>query len=112
MTRPVSNLRGAPLFLRPSVVRALIGDVETIARHVVAVPVLPVALVDQAAPSILLQAAPNEGITRFDTGHGAPANDAAPWPEAAWDWEPADWPDAPLRTSGARRSRRGHSPPA
>lgn len=90
MTRGVSNLRGAPLFLRPSVVRALIGDVETIARHVVAVPVLPVALVDQPAPSTLLASEPNGEITRFDCHHGAPANDAQA------DWEPADWPDAPL----------------
>lgn len=90
MTRGVSNLRGAPLFLRPSVVRALIGDVETIARHVVAVPLLPVALVDQAAPSVLAAPEPNGEITRFDTAHGAPANDMRT------EWEPADWPDAPL----------------
>lgn len=90
MKRCTGNLRGAPLFLRPSVVRALVGDVETIARRVVAVPVLPVALVDQPAQAVLPAQGPNDEITRFDTSHGAAANDARA------DWEPADWPDAPL----------------
>lgn len=90
MKRCTGNLRGAPLFLRPSVVRALVGDVETIARYVVAVPVLPVALVDQPAPAVLPAQGPNDEITRFDTSHGAAAN------HARADWEPADWPDAPL----------------
>ncbi len=46
-----SNLRGAPLFLRPSVVRALVGDVAAIRKAVVEVPLLPVKLVDRPRAS-------------------------------------------------------------
>jgi|GEM_PF-6882271 len=41
-----SNLRGAPLFLRPSVVRALVEDVHVIAQAVTQVPLMAEKLVD------------------------------------------------------------------
>lgn len=61
------NLRPAPFYLRPSVVRALVGDVAAIRKAVVDVPILPIKLVDQPGAS--------EEITRFDAAHREPDND-------------------------------------
>lgn len=47
----MGNLKGAPLFLRPSVVRALVSDVNLIARAITPVPVAPVKLVDRPRAS-------------------------------------------------------------
>lgn len=70
MPKPgLTNLRPAPLFLRPSLVRALIGDVRLIASAVTSVPVLG-QLADQ-----VLAAPKNDEITRFDVAHEPASND-------------------------------------
>ena len=66
----MSNLRPAPFFLRPSVVRALIHDIDLIARAVKQVPLLPIKLVDEVRSE-----PENTEITRFDPRHPAPVND-------------------------------------
>lgn len=44
----MSNLKPAPFYLRPSVVRALLAPVRRAGpSHTVEVPVVPIALVDQ-----------------------------------------------------------------
>lgn len=71
----MSSLRGAPLFLRPSVVRKLVNDLGAISKHVAQVPIEPVRLVDQPRPSALRDSEAGEEITRFETAHHAPDND-------------------------------------
>jgi len=88
MTR-VGNLRGAPLFLRPSVVRGLVEGVEAIRKGMVQVPVAPIKLVDVPR--------------RSEDPRLAKANDDCADVSGASGWvappvasEPEDWPDAPL----------------
>lgn len=116
----MSNLRPAPMFLRPSVVRQLINDTREIRKGLAQLPLVPLPLVDQPMPS----ASPESEIVKFDTEHGPALNDDEPNPVEAdatgRDSEPAaelsepaaesepvqspftcngaalDWPDAPL----------------
>lgn len=87
------NLRGAPLFPRPSVVRGLIEGVQAIQKGLAQVPVEPVKLVDVPRPST------SSGRAVVETTRLAKANDDFPAsrrvapPVAS---EPEDWPDAPL----------------
>lgn len=109
------NLLGAPLFLRPSVVRALCENMDAIARAVVQVPVLPVKLVDrprrsedprlaQANDDIQEQIRQSPApimppIAAIEPGRVAPPEQpSAPvlQSEQAEKAEPEDWPDAPL----------------
>lgn len=65
----MSNLRPAPFYLRPSVVRALLEPVRRAGpARTVSVPLLPIALADEV-PSENLE------ITRFDAGHAPAVND-------------------------------------
>ena len=104
----MSNLRAAPLFLRASVVRQLVGDVHAISKAIVEVPVVPIKLVDRprrsedprlakANDNISLPAQP--AITRLretDSGRVALPESAPVLAALAQQREPEDWPDAPL----------------
>lgn len=71
----MSNLRPAPMFLRPSVVRQLINDTREIRKGMAQLQMLPVRLVDQPMPSALLDQGAAEEITRFETTHAPASND-------------------------------------
>lgn len=71
----MSNLRPAPMFLRPSVVRQLINDTREIRKGMAQLQLLPVGLADQPKPSLLRDQAPAEEITRFETAHASASND-------------------------------------
>jgi len=117
----MSNLRPAPMFLRPSIVRQLIRDTAEIRKGVEHLQMLALPLVDQPKPSV----AAAEEVTRFDSSHEAASNDDIADPVEAdatgGDSEPGlvdlqltkpesepvqspltcngaalDWPDAPL----------------
>ncbi len=118
----MSNLRPAPMFLRPSVVRQLINDTREIRKGMAQLQLLPLRLVDQ--PTQRPEAEPESELVRFDTEHGPALNDDEANPVEAdatgEDSEPAagtstqaaesepvqspftcngaalDWPDAPL----------------
>lgn len=84
MTRG-GNMRGAPLFLRPSVVLGLVEGVEAIRKGLVQVPVAPIKLVDVPR--------------RSEDPRLAKANDDSTpsgWVAPPVASEPEDWPDAPL----------------
>lgn len=81
----IGNLRGAPLFLRPSVVRGLVEGVDAIRKGLVQVPIAPIKLVDRPR--------------RSEDPRLAKANDdskASGWVATPVASEPEDWPDAPL----------------
>lgn len=72
----MGNLKNPPLFLRPSVVRALIGDVQTIAKGMALLEVRGTVNAESGLPELartLGLDAPE--ITRFDTTLREPAND-------------------------------------
>ena len=81
----MGNLRNPPLFLRPSVVRALVDDVHLIARAVSQVPVLPFKLVDQPRPPapLLVPVSDISEIKRLETAHEPASNDIEHEPAAA-----------------------------
>lgn len=89
-----SNLRGAPLFLRPSVVRGLVEASNLIRKGVVQVPIAPIALVDRPRASEDPRLAKaNDDI---ESGRVAPPVASELVPVQAEEAEPEDWPDAPL----------------
>ncbi len=121
----MSNLRPAPMFLRPSMVRQLIRDTAEIRKGVEHLQMLALPLVDQPKPSAVVAEVPAEEITRFDSGHEAASNaeiadpveadatggDSEPGPVDLQLTKPEsepvqspftcngaalDWPDAPL----------------
>ncbi|MEQ1499172.1 MAG: hypothetical protein ABL914_10960 [Novosphingobium sp.] len=105
----ISNIRTAPLFLRPSVVRQLVGDIAAIRAAVVAVPLLPIVLVDRPRASedprlakanddiAALPVAPVETGVESGSDRVAPTDVSAPVVRIqAEEPEPSDWPDAPL----------------
>lgn len=81
----MSNLRLPPLFLRPSVVRALVSNLDSMATGLRQVPVAPIKLVDRPRRSEDPRLA-KANDDSMDSGWVAP-------PVAS---EPEDWPDAPL----------------
>lgn len=85
----VGNLRGAPLFLRPSVVRGLVEGVDAIRKGLVQVPVAPIKLVDVPRRSEDPRLAKANDDTIQVSG---PSGWAAPTAAS----EPEDWPDAPM----------------
>lgn len=104
----MSNLRGAPLFLRPSVVRGLVEASEIIRKGVIPVPIVPVKLVDRprrsedprlAKANDDIADAPRKPRAKAKvSGRGAPPAASEPVPAQAAEPQPApeDWPDAPL----------------
>ena len=108
-----SNLRGGPLFLRPSVVRQLVGDIAAIRQAVVQVPLLPIKLVDRPRASedprlakanddiTELPVAPDATVVASGSDRVAPTDASAPVVRIqAEEPEPSDWPDAPLPEHG------------
>lgn len=103
----MSNVRRAPLFLRPSVVRGLIEASNLIRNGVVQVPFETFKLVDRPRPSEDARLAkanddlpanmPAQRRTK-QSGRVAPpvASEPVPAVPAAVQDEPEDWPDAPL----------------
>ncbi|MGE0773552.1 MAG: hypothetical protein AB7L36_00715 [Sphingomonadaceae bacterium] len=69
------NLRPAPFSITPDVVAKVVSLTERPAARVVQVPVEPVKLVDRPRPSASARSGKGEEITRFDSDHGAAAND-------------------------------------
>ncbi len=113
----MGNLRGAPLFLRPSVVRAVMGDIAALHRaadqlRMVELPVRPIALVDRPRASEDPRLAKaNDNVLRDGanaTGNVGESGAETP-PEsvpvlrqargkrvAPPELQPEGWPDAPL----------------
>lgn len=111
-----SNLRGAPLFLRPSVVRQLVGDLAAIRQAVVRVPLLPIKLVDRprpsedprlakanddiaelpVAPAVAGVASGSDRVLRQAQDDREAEGSAPVVRIQAEEPEPIDWPDAPL----------------
>ena len=90
----MSNLRGAPLFLRPSVVRGLIEASNLIRKGVVQVPIAPITLVDRPhASEDPRLAKANDDI---ESGRVAPPVASELVPVQAEEPGLEDWPDAPL----------------
>ena len=109
------NLRRAPLFLRPSVVRGLIDDVAAAAKGTKAVPVAPIRLVNMPrrsedprlakanddfaqSPTEMPSPPAAAGETHEPGRVVPPVKPSAPAPESATvnQAEPEGWPDAPL----------------
>lgn len=103
----MSNVRRAPLFLRPSVVRGLIEASNLIRNGVVQVPFETFKLVDRPRPSgdDRLAKANDDLPAKMPVPRGAKqsgrvappvASEPVPALTAAGQDEPEDWPDAPL----------------
>lgn len=104
------NLRGAPLFLRPSVVRGLIDGVTVATKGTKAVPVAPIRLVNmprrsedprlaKANDDFAMPSPPAPAGGTHEPGRVVPpVKPSAPAPEPATvnQAEPEGWPDAPL----------------
>ena len=71
----MSNLKTAPLSLTPDVAAKLLGDQPGYGKRIKRVPIEPVKLVDRPRPSASAPSGRDEEITRFDSDHGAAAND-------------------------------------
>lgn len=127
MTR---NVKPAPLFLRPSVVRAMVDDLAAIrqaitAKAVVNVPILPIELVDRprrsedprlakANDDIFEQREPAGAGEGCQPGWVAqPDGPSAPVkPSRGEDPAPIDWPDAPLPEVINQQNTTAESPTA
>lgn len=104
------NLRGAPLFLRPSVVRGLIEGVTAATKGTTAVPVAPIRLVNvprrsedprlaKANDDSAMPLSPAAASEMHEPGRVVPpVKPSAPAlrPATANKAEPEGWPDAPL----------------
>ena len=104
------NLRGAPLFLRPSVVRGLIEGVTAATKGTTAVPVAPIRLVNvprrsedprlaKANDDSAMPLSPAAASEMHEPGRVVPpVKPSAPSlrPATANKAEPEGWPDAPL----------------
>lgn len=76
----MSNLRGAPLFLQPALVEALVSEVSLVAKGMANIELMLTELVDRPR--------------RSEDPRLAKANDDVAEPDAAPEFE--GWPDAPL----------------
>jgi len=104
------SLRGAPLFLRPSVVRGLIDGVTAAAKGTTEVPVAPIRLVNmprrsedprlaKANDDSAMPLSPAAASETHEPGRVVPpVKPSAPAlrPATANKAEPEGWPDAPL----------------
>lgn len=105
-----SNLRNPPLFLRQSVIRNMLADLDRISgmidKGVIPVPIAPIKLIDRPRASEdprlakanddVADASRKPRAKATVSGRVAPPVASEPVPAAASEQEPEDWPDAPL----------------